>query len=95
MQLYQRGYLAPWIRCISHKEGQVLLEESHSGEVGAHKGARALMGKILRLGVYGPNVYKDATSVAKNFRECQKFASFQNLLMTTMISISSPWPFHQ
>lgn len=38
-QLYERGYLAPWLRCISRKECQALLEESHSGEMGVHEGA--------------------------------------------------------
>lgn len=26
MQLYKRGYLAPWLRCMSHEETQVLLD---------------------------------------------------------------------
>lgn len=51
--------------------------------------------KILRLGLYWPNVYKDATGVTKKCPECQGFAPFQNLLSTTMTSISSPWPFQQ
>nr|KAJ0202993.1 hypothetical protein LSAT_V11C500271210 [Lactuca sativa] len=41
-QLYQRGYLSPWLKCISKIEGQTLLEESHSGDAAAHEGARAL-----------------------------------------------------
>lgn len=76
MQLYKRGYLAPWLRCISHEEGQVLLKESHSGKVGKHEGAWALTGKILCLGIYWPNLYKDTERVTKKCSEYQAFTPF-------------------
>lgn len=48
----QRGYLQLLLRRISRNEGQALLEESHSGETRANEEVRALIGKILSLGVY-------------------------------------------
>nr|KAJ0200220.1 hypothetical protein LSAT_V11C600300410 [Lactuca sativa] len=94
-QLYRRGYLSPWLKCIYKVEGQTFLEESHFGDVTAHEGARTLMGKILHLGVYWPDVYTDAATLTKKCKECQPFAPFQNQPGMPLTSIISPWIFHQ
>lgn len=79
--MYKRGYLIPWLKCISCTERHTLLEESHAGEGGAHEGARALTGKILRLGLYWTDVYKDATKLPKKFTKCQTFTPSKISLM--------------
>nr|KAJ0219383.1 hypothetical protein LSAT_V11C300116830 [Lactuca sativa] len=89
-QLYKRGYLATWLRCIAHAEGRLLFEESHASEGGAHEGTGVLMGKILRLGVYWPNIYKDAAEITKKCLEFQAFASFQNQPAMPLTNINIP-----
>lgn len=49
-----------------------------------------LTGKILRLGVYWPNIYKDVIELTKKFPESKVFASFQNQPAMPLTSVSSP-----
>nr|KAJ0188511.1 hypothetical protein LSAT_V11C900490480 [Lactuca sativa] len=53
----------------TEEEGQTFLEESHSGDAVAHEGARALIGKILCVGVYWPDVYNDAADLTMKCKE--------------------------
>lgn len=50
--LYNKGYLTPWMKCIKDDEGEEVLKQTHVGEVGAHEGAMALTGRVLRMGLY-------------------------------------------
>lgn len=65
MQLYKTGYLASWLTCISHDEGQTLLEESNFGEVGAHEKAWALIGKYFVLEYIVPAYTKKQPQLLK------------------------------
>ncbi|KAI3779114.1 hypothetical protein L2E82_08633 [Cichorium intybus] len=49
-RLYKKGYLVPWLKCIKSREGQELLQETHSGDARAHEGAKALTRRVLRMG---------------------------------------------
>ena len=94
-QLYRKGYLTPWLKCITAKDGVRLLEEVHGGESGSHEGARALTGKIIRMGIYWPDMHKNAKEVTGKCMSCQTFAPVSHQPATSLTSIYSPWPFHQ
>lgn len=51
-ELYQRGFTAPWLKCVDQVKGMEVLQEAHTGQAGAHEGERALTGKVLRMGIY-------------------------------------------
>lgn len=65
-------------------------EESDAGEVGAHDDARVLTKKILRLGVYWMDVYKDATKLPRKCLVCQAFTLFQINLTYHLLVLASP-----
>ena len=71
------------------------MAEVHAGEAGAHEGARALTGKVLRMGIYWPNVYKTAATTTQKCIECQTFAPQHHIPAAPLTSITSPWPFYQ
>jgi len=93
--LFKRGYLTPWLKCISQAQGRAVLEDVHEGEVGAHEGARALIGKILRMGMYWPDAYKDAQDITQKCVARQTFVPIHQLPATPLSSMTFPWPFYQ
>lgn len=48
--------MTPWIRFEDEVSGKKELQETYVGLADAHKGARALIGKILRMGIYWPDI---------------------------------------
>nr|KAJ0209871.1 hypothetical protein LSAT_V11C400159220 [Lactuca sativa] len=53
-ELYWKGFTTPWLRCVDEAKGKEALREAHAGQADAHEGARALTGKVLRMGIYWP-----------------------------------------
>ena len=45
--LYKRGFLRPYLRCLSHKEADYVMREVHEGICGNHSGARSLVHKLI------------------------------------------------
>ena len=54
-KLYKRGLSLPNLRCIPRAEGEVVLQDIHSGACGNHSGARSLAHKALRTGTRPKN----------------------------------------
>lgn len=50
--LYKKGFMNPWLKCMDKTSGKKALQQTHAGPNGAHEGERALIGKILRMGIY-------------------------------------------
>lgn len=48
--------MTPWLKCIDEAKGKDPLLEMHAGPTGAHEGERALMGKILQMGISWPSI---------------------------------------
>ena len=71
------------------------MEEIHGRETGTHEGARALTGKIIRMGIYWPDMHKNAKEVTRKCVSCQTFAPVSHQPAASLTSIYSPWPFHQ
>ncbi|KAF0894047.1 hypothetical protein E2562_033926 [Oryza meyeriana var. granulata] len=58
--LYKAGICSPLLRCISQEQGAQLLKEIHEGHRGTHLAPRALVGKMLRQGLYWSTIMADA-----------------------------------
>lgn len=50
-KLYRKEFMKPWIKCVEEAKGKEALQEAHVSPTGAHEGARALAGKIHRMGI--------------------------------------------
>ena len=50
--LYKRGFLQPYLRCLSLDEANYVLREVHKGACGNHSRARSLIHKVVRAGYY-------------------------------------------
>ncbi|XP_023768988.1 uncharacterized protein LOC111917544 [Lactuca sativa] len=94
-ELYKKRFTYPWLKCADQAKGEDILQEAHSGQVGADEGARALTGKVLRMGVYWPTIQQDAIEVTRKCGECQSYAPVQANPLAPLSNISSPWPFYR
>lgn len=94
-ELYQKGFTVPWLKCVDQDKGMEALQEAHAGQAGAHEGAQALTGKVLRIGIYWPTMHQDALGLTRKCDECQSYAPVQANPPVTLHNISSPWPFCQ
>ena len=54
--LYKRGFLQPYLRCLSPDEANDVLREVHSGACENHSGARSLIHKVVRARYYWPTI---------------------------------------
>jgi len=52
--LYHRSHDGILLRCLSHKEAQKILKETHDGMCGAHQPGPKLGDRLQRLGYYWP-----------------------------------------
>jgi len=69
--LYKSGVVAPWLKCITIKEGKEILQEIHSESCGSHIGVRPLVSKAFRQGFFWPSAIKDAEHIVKTCEGCQ------------------------
>ena len=54
--LYKRGFLQPYLRCLSPDEANYVLREVHEGACGNRSGARSLIHKVVHAGYYWPTI---------------------------------------
>ena len=50
--LYKRGFLQPYLRCLSPDEANYVLRDIHEGACGNHSGTRSLIHKVVYAGYY-------------------------------------------
>jgi len=65
-ELYKRGFSQPYLRCVEEEKAKYILEEAHEGICGDHMGARSLVGKIMKVGYFGPRCRKKQQSLLKS-----------------------------
>ena len=63
--LYKRGFLQPYLRCLSPDNANYVLREVHEGACGNHLGAKSLIHKVVRAGYYWPTIQADAKAYIK------------------------------
>ena len=50
--LYKRGFLMPYLKCVNEEEARYILEEIHGGVYGDRTGPRSLVNKVVRTGYF-------------------------------------------
>jgi hypothetical protein len=71
-ELYQWGANGTLMKCITPKEGQIILQDIHTGVCRSHAGAKSLMGKMYRQGFFWLTAMSDA--IVCRCEGCQFFA---------------------
>jgi ribonuclease HI len=92
-QLYKRGYLRPWLKCVREEKAKELLAEIHEGIYGSHQRAKTLAKWVLWASYYWPTVHQDATSFVRKCEKCQINSRLTHILPAKMITIAGAWPF--
>jgi Integrase zinc binding domain len=92
-QLYKRGYLRPWLKCIREEKAKELLVEIHEEICGSHQGVKTLAKRVLRAGYYWPIIYHDATSLVRQYEKCRVNSRLTHVPPAEMITIAGAWPF--
>ncbi|XP_043710452.1 uncharacterized protein LOC122659403 [Telopea speciosissima] len=92
-ELYKRSVLGPLLKCLTPTHALNALVEVHQVICGSHMGGRHLAYKILRAGLYWPNMQKEAIQYVRRCEPCQKFADVPQQPATELTSILSPIPF--
>ena len=64
-QLYRESVTSMVQQCISPKEGQLILEEIHSGTCGRHASSRTIVAKEYRAGFYWPLANEAAKEIVE------------------------------
>nr|XP_017227794.1 PREDICTED: uncharacterized protein LOC108203390 [Daucus carota subsp. sativus] len=91
--LYKKSFVIPYLKCLRLDEAREALKEVHEGICGQHLGGRALAHKVTRLGLFWPNMLKDAKDYVKRCDRCQRFAPVVHQPPEMLTSINSPIPF--
>ncbi|XP_026408965.1 uncharacterized protein LOC113304076 [Papaver somniferum] len=63
--LYKKYSFGPLLRCVSRKEGHLILKEIHYGDAGNHSRMRSLSDKAKMQGYYWPHMIRDATRMSR------------------------------
>ena len=90
--LYKSGVVAPWLKCITIKEGKEILQEIHSESCGSHIGVRPLVSKAFRQGFFWPSSLKDAEQLVKTCKGCQMMGPNYRRPLTLSQLIPPAWP---
>ena len=93
--LYKRGFLQPYLRCLSPDEANDVLREVHSGACENHSGARSLIHKVVRARYYWPTIQADAKAYVKVCDQCQRFSNIPIQLPEYFTPMMALWPFAQ
>ncbi|CAL2255403.1 unnamed protein product [Prunus armeniaca] len=93
--LYKRGYITPYLKCLTKEQGDYVLLEVHSGVCGDHSGSRSLAHKVFRHGYFWPILHQDANVLVKKCNKCQRFGSVPHIPAEPLSPIVRPWPFAQ
>ncbi|KMT05943.1 hypothetical protein BVRB_7g164330 [Beta vulgaris subsp. vulgaris] len=92
-QLYEKSFTHPLLRCLTPKEGDYVLRETHRGACGSHQGTRTIAAKALRAGYYWPTMREDASAMVRKCKECQMHANLPHQAASTLTTIQAPLPF--
>ena len=94
-ELYKRGFLQPYLRCVEEEKAKYVLEEVHRGIYGDHMGAKSLVRKIVKACYFWPIMQQDAVDFIKKCDSCQRYGNVQRVPRKKMMTFTSPWPFAQ
>lgn len=93
--LYKRGFSLPYLRCLTPKKGNYVLQEIHEGICGNNSGTRSLAHKAIQQGYFWPSLHTDAQTFTQKCDECQRFANIPQLPAKPLTLMVTPWSFSQ
>ncbi|XP_070002794.1 uncharacterized protein [Nicotiana sylvestris] len=68
-------------RCVPETETNNIISHCHDGAVGGHYGGRKTATKVLEVGFYWPNLFKDTRNYAATCDKCQRSDAGKNRLL--------------
>ena len=74
-ELYKRGFLQTYLKCLNLEDAKYVLREIHEGVCGNHFGPRSLIGQVVCVGYFWPTIQKGATQVIQRYDKCQQFGN--------------------
>ncbi|MCO5585566.1 hypothetical protein L7F22_039501 [Adiantum nelumboides] len=79
-ELYQKGFVGLYRRCVCKEEIPHILKECHDSACGGHFAGRLTALKILRPGYWWPSVFMDSFEWCKRCDLCQRATRLENHL---------------
>jgi hypothetical protein len=70
--LFKRGSDGIFRRCIPKEEVESIIQHCHSAPYGGHSSTSKTCSKILQVGLYWPNIWKDVHAAVKKCDRCQR-----------------------
>jgi hypothetical protein len=92
-EFFRRSANDTLMKCITPDEGCAILQDIHTGICDSHAGARSLMGKAYRQGIFWPTTVSDADSLVRRCEGCQFFARQKHMSSHPLQTIPITWPF--
>jgi hypothetical protein len=94
-KLYKKSISGVLERCVTPKEGQIILQDIHAGVCGHRASSRAIAAKAFCAGFYWLTAVEDAKDIVRQCEACQRFASRPHAPIAELQSIPLSWPFAQ
>ena len=92
-QLYKESVSSVLQRCISPEEGQLILEDIHSGTCGHHASSRAIVAKAFRAGFFWLQANEMAKAMVGRCEGCQFYSNKSHKSTSALKTIPLVWPF--
>ena len=77
-QLYGESATGVSHKCITPEEGQIILDDIHSGTCGHHASSRTIVAKAYRAGFYWPRVNEMAKEIVDKCEGCQFYSNLSH-----------------
>lgn len=83
-----------FLRCVSRKEVDQILQEMHHGVCGGHQGGAKMYHRIRLAGYYWPKIMADCLKTAKSCHNCQIHGDFKHQSLVPLHPTVPSWPFN-
>ena len=93
--LFWQNYDQVLLRCLEKDDAKHILIELHDGVAGGHLSGDTTTHKVLRVGYYWPNMFKDAHAHARKCEICQVNAGKERRPAFLLQPITIENPFEQ
>ena len=91
-QLYRESVTGVGQKCITPEEGQIILDDIHSGTCGHHASSRTIVAKAYRAGFYWPRANEMAKDIVDRCEGCQFYSDMSHKPASALKTIPSSGP---
>ena len=92
-QLYRESATGASQKCITSKEGRIILDDIHSGTCGHHASSRTIVAKAYRAGFYWPRANEMAKEIVDKCEGCQFYSNMSHKPALALKTFPLVWPF--